>query len=97
MISFDGSIGANPYQDRPGITCRSVKDAATVLDAFRDKKTGTYFDAGDLYTALPRVIESKTPYVNALVRCVQAPSRSPACASASFVSCSSRTTRPRRP
>jgi Asp-tRNA(Asn)/Glu-tRNA(Gln) amidotransferase A subunit family amidase len=66
MISFEGTIGANPYQDRPGIICRSVKDAATVLDAFRDKKTGTYFDAGDIYTALPRVIESKTPYVNAL-------------------------------
>jgi Asp-tRNA(Asn)/Glu-tRNA(Gln) amidotransferase A subunit family amidase len=66
MISFEGTIGANPYQDRPGIICRSVKDAATVLDAFRDKKTGTYFDSGDIYTALPRVIESRTPYVNAL-------------------------------
>ncbi|HMN47040.1 MAG TPA: amidase family protein [Povalibacter sp.] len=66
MISFDGTIGANPYQDRPGIICRSVKDAATVLDAFRDKKTGTYFDAHDLYTSLPRVIESKTPYLDAI-------------------------------
>lgn len=66
MISFDATIGANPYQDRPGIICRSVKDAATVLDAFRDKKTGTYFDAHDLYTALPRVIESKTPYLDAI-------------------------------
>jgi amidase len=66
MISFDGTIGATPYQDRPGIICRSVKDAVTVLDAFRDKKTGTYFDAGDPYTALPRVVESKTPYANAL-------------------------------
>ena len=65
MISFGGSIGANPYQDRPGIYCRTVKDAATVLDAFRDTKTG-YFDARDPYTALPRVIASKTPYVNAL-------------------------------
>jgi len=66
MISFEGTIGANPYQDRPGIICRNVKDAVTVLDAFRDRKTGTYFDSGDVYTALPRVIESKTPYVNAL-------------------------------
>ena len=72
MISFEGTIGANPYQDRPGITCRSVKDAATVFDAFRDKKTGTYFDAGDIYTALPRVIESKTPYVNAIASATQA-------------------------
>ena len=40
MISYGGGIGANPYQDRPGILCRSVKDAVTVLDAFRDTKTG---------------------------------------------------------
>jgi amidase len=66
MISFGGSIGANPYQDRPGIMCRTVKDAATVLDAFRDKKTGTYFDPRDPYTALPRVIATKTSYVAAL-------------------------------
>jgi Asp-tRNA(Asn)/Glu-tRNA(Gln) amidotransferase A subunit family amidase len=66
MISFEGTIGANPYQDRPGIMCRSIRDTATVLDAFRDKSTGSFFDAGDPYTALPRVIASKTPYVNAL-------------------------------
>jgi len=66
MISYGGAIGANPYQDRPGILCRNVKDAATVLDAFRDSKTGGYFDARDPYTALPRSFASKTPYVNAL-------------------------------
>ena len=65
MISFGGAIGANPYQDRPGILCRSVKDTATVLDAFRDKDTG-YFDARDPYTALPRVVASKTSYVSAV-------------------------------
>ena len=72
MISFEGTIGANPYHDRPGIICRSVKDATLVLDAFRDQKTGTYFDSGDIYTALPRVIESKTPYINALSNSKQA-------------------------
>ncbi|HZF28555.1 MAG TPA: amidase family protein [Gammaproteobacteria bacterium] len=66
MISFDGSIGSNPYRDRPGITCRSLADATTVLDAFRDKKTGGYFDAADTATALPRSFESKTPYMAAL-------------------------------
>jgi amidase len=66
MISFAGALGAHPYQDRPGIICRTVEDAATVLDAFRDKTTGTFFDARDPYTALPRVVESKTPYVDAL-------------------------------
>jgi amidase len=66
MISFGGGIGANPYQDRPGVMCRTVKDAATVLDAFRDNKTGSYFDPRDPYTALPRVIATKTSYVGAL-------------------------------
>jgi Asp-tRNA(Asn)/Glu-tRNA(Gln) amidotransferase A subunit family amidase len=65
MISYSGAIGANPYQDHPGVICRTVKDAATVLDAFRDPKTG-YFDANDPYTALPRGFASKMPYVSAL-------------------------------
>jgi amidase len=66
MISFGGAFGANPYQDRPGIMCRSVEDAATVLDSFRDKTTGSFFDSRDPYTALPRVVASSTPYVDAL-------------------------------
>jgi amidase len=66
MISFAGAFGANPYQDRPGIICRTVRDATRVLDAFRDKRTGSFFDPRDPYTALSRVIPSKTPYVNAL-------------------------------
>src|SRR5690606_9978119 len=66
IISFGGTIGANPYQDRPGINCRTLKDATTVLDAFRDPKTG-FFDARDPYTALPRSFASKTPYLSALV------------------------------
>lgn len=65
MISFAGGIGANPYQDRPGINCRTVKDTATVLDAFRDPKDG-YFDAKDHYTALTRIHASKKSYVSAL-------------------------------
>jgi amidase len=66
MISYGGGIGANPYRDRPGIHCRNVADTATVLDAFRDKETGAFFDARDIYTALPRSFASKTPYVSAL-------------------------------
>jgi len=66
-ISFTGGIGANPYQDRPGINCRTVKDAATVFDAFRDKETGKYFDAGDHYTAWTHSTTSSEPYVNSVV------------------------------
>jgi Asp-tRNA(Asn)/Glu-tRNA(Gln) amidotransferase A subunit family amidase len=65
MLSFAGSLGANPYQDRPGIMCRTVEDAATVLEAFRDKETGTFFDARDPYTALPRALESQTSFADA--------------------------------
>jgi amidase len=67
MISFAGGIGANPYQDRPGINCRTVKDSATVLDAFRDPKTG-FFDPKDPYTALTRLTASATPYSNSVVK-----------------------------
>lgn len=66
MISYGGAIGANPYQDRPGILCKSVKDAATVFDAFRDRKTGEYFDERDPYTALPPAFTSKASYVSAI-------------------------------
>lgn len=65
-ISYAGGIGANPWQDRPGILCRSVKDATRVLDAFRDTKTGKYFDPKDPYTALTHLTAADTPYVSAL-------------------------------
>ena len=37
LISFlGGAIGADIYLDRAGIMCRTVKDAAKVLDALKD-------------------------------------------------------------
>jgi Asp-tRNA(Asn)/Glu-tRNA(Gln) amidotransferase A subunit family amidase len=66
MISYGGGIGANPWHDRPGISCRTVEDAAMVFESFRDKETGTFFDARDIYTALPRPFTSKESYVSAL-------------------------------
>lgn len=65
MISFGGGIGANPLQDRPGINCRTVKDTATVMDAFRDDDSG-FFDERDPYTALTRITASTTPYAKAI-------------------------------
>jgi amidase len=67
VISFGGGIGANPYQDRPGINCRTVKDAVTVLDAFRTAETG-FFDPRDPYTALARGDAFKTPYSGSVVK-----------------------------
>lgn len=52
LMPYGGAIGADPYLDRAGINCRSVRDTAQVLDALRDPQRG-YFDPRDLYSALP--------------------------------------------
>ena len=61
LIPYGGAIGSDPYLDRAGIQCKSVKDAAAVLDAIKDPERG-YFDPRDIYTALPKGIVSKEPY-----------------------------------
>ena len=61
LISYGGAIGSDPYLDRAGIQCKSVKDTAAVLDAFKDPERG-YFDPRDIYTALPKNLISKAPY-----------------------------------
>lgn len=61
LISYGGAIGSDPYLDRAGIQCKTVKDTATVLDAIKDPERG-YFDPRDIYTALPAGLISKVPY-----------------------------------
>jgi amidase len=63
LIPFGGAIGADPYLDRAGIQCRTVKDTALVLDALKDAKRG-YFDPRDIYTALPRKLIADKPYAS---------------------------------
>jgi amidase len=63
LIPYGGAIGADPYLDRAGIQCRTVADAATVLDALKDPKRG-YFDPRDIYTALPAGLISPRPYAS---------------------------------
>ena len=63
LIPYGGAIGADPYLDRAGITCRTVRDTALVLDALRDPERG-YFDPRDIYTALPKSLESTEPYAS---------------------------------
>jgi Asp-tRNA(Asn)/Glu-tRNA(Gln) amidotransferase A subunit family amidase len=54
MISFEGgAIGADIHNDRSGIHCRSVADAARVLDALKDPVAG-YYDRRDVFTTVPR-------------------------------------------
>jgi amidase len=63
LIPYGGAIGADPYLDRAGIQCRTVTDAARVLDALRDPKRD-YFDPRDIYTALPKGLVSQRPYAS---------------------------------
>ncbi len=62
LISFlGGSIGADIYLDRAGIMCRTVKDAAKVLDALKDPANG-YYDSRDIFTTVPRSSVLDKPY-----------------------------------
>jgi amidase len=66
LLPYGGSIGAEPYLDRAGINCRTVKDAAMVLDGLRDPTHG-YFDPRDIHSALPPWIVPNEPYVSFVV------------------------------
>ena len=64
LISYiGGAIGANIYQDRAGIMCRTVTDAAKVLDALKDPVNG-YYHLRDIFTAVPRSSLLDKPYAN---------------------------------
>ena len=66
LIPYGGGIGSNPLVDRAGLNCRTVKDAALVLDALADPELG-YFDPRDIYTALPDALISTEPYASFVV------------------------------
>lgn len=54
LISFlGGAIGSDVYNDRTGIHCRTVGDAARVLDALKDPEAG-YYDSRDIFTTVAR-------------------------------------------
>ena len=63
LISYGGAVGSNPLVDRAGINCRTVGDAALVLDALKDPELG-YFDPRDIYTAVPGSLVSSKPYAS---------------------------------
>ena len=66
LIPYGGAVGSNPLVDRAGLNCRTVKDAALVLDALRDSELG-YFDPRDIYTAVPQSLVSSEPYAGFVV------------------------------
>lgn len=67
LISFHGgAIGSDIYHDRAGIACRSITDAAKVLDALKDPVNG-YYDPRDIFTTVPRSSVLDTPYADSAV------------------------------
>jgi amidase len=67
LISFlGGAIGADIYNDRAGIMCRTVRDAAKVLDALKDPVNG-YYDPRDIFTTVPRSSVLDKPYAASAV------------------------------
>jgi amidase len=62
LISFlGGAIGADIYNDRAGIMCRTIRDAAKVLDTLKDSVNG-YYDPRDIFTTVPRSSVLDKPY-----------------------------------
>lgn len=61
IIPDSGGIGNQWFNDRAGIHARTLGDAARVLDAMKDPKTG-YFDPRDPFTALSKGLIPEQPY-----------------------------------
>ena len=60
-IMMDGGIGSKKAGDRAGIHCRTVSDAASVLDAIKG------YESDDMFTAIPKALIPKEPYASFLV------------------------------
>ena len=67
LLPYGGSLGVEPYLDRAGIHCRTVKDTAQVLDALRNPQRD-YYDPRDIYTALPKALVPSKPYASFVVQ-----------------------------
>lgn len=63
LIPDGGGIGNQWFNDRAGIHARLLADAALVLDALKDPKTG-YYDHRDPFTALPKGLIPEQPYAS---------------------------------
>lgn len=60
-VLMDGGITSKYSGDRAGIHCKTVKDAALVLDAIKG------FKSDDIYTAIPKGIIPEEPYASFVV------------------------------
>ena len=60
-IMTHGGMNSQRVGDRSGIMCRDVRDAAQVLDAVKG------YESGDMFTAIPKALIPKEPYVSFVV------------------------------
>jgi amidase len=60
-ILMDGGIGSKSPGDRAGIHCKTVPDAAAVLDAIKG------YEKDDIFTAIPKLLIPKEPFTSVLV------------------------------
>ncbi len=66
LTSEFGSATADFVNHRPGVLCRTLGDAARVIDAMKDPKKG-YFDSRDFFTAQPKAMLPKEPFASHIV------------------------------
>ena len=70
MTSEAGSATADFINHRPGVLCRTLGDAARVIDGMKDPEDG-FFDTRDIFTAQPRALEATDPFASYIVANVQ--------------------------
>jgi Asp-tRNA(Asn)/Glu-tRNA(Gln) amidotransferase A subunit family amidase len=66
LTSEFGSATADFINHRPGVLCRTLGDAARVIDAMKDPKEGS-FDTRDFFTAQPSALAAKNPFASYIV------------------------------
>ena len=66
LTSEFGSATADFINHRPGVLCRTLGDAARVIDAMKDPREGN-FDSRDFFTAQPRALSAKEPFAASIV------------------------------
>jgi Asp-tRNA(Asn)/Glu-tRNA(Gln) amidotransferase A subunit family amidase len=67
LTSEDGTATAQFINHRPGAICRTLGDAARMVDAMKDPKDGT-FDTHDIFTAAPKALLAPAPYASFVVK-----------------------------
>ena len=60
-VMMDGGLGYSDSGDRAGIHCRTVADAAKVMDAVKG------YESADMFTAIPSALIPKEPYASFVI------------------------------